>query len=175
MEEQVAIFEQQDKLLEAQRLQQRTQYDIEMLSETGFCAGVENYSRHLSRREPGSTPWTLLDYFPDDFVCFVDESHMTIPQVRGMYNGDRARKDIQCEFGFRLPSALDNRPLMFHEFEARLGQTLYVSATPGPYEYSVSRVADSDGPEPSVFCVPDWDKRLRPAAPSGDPEVGVVL
>jgi excinuclease ABC subunit B len=176
MEEQVAIFEQQDKLLEAQRLRQRTQYDIEMLSETGFCAGVENYSRHLSRREPGSTPWTLLDYFPDDFVCFVDESHMTIPQVRGMYNGDRARKDILVEFGFRLPSALDNRPLMFHEFEARLGQTLYVSATPGPYEYSVSRVADSDGASASVFWVPDWDKRLRPAAPSGDqPEVGVVL
>jgi excinuclease ABC subunit B len=166
MEEQVALFEQQDKLLEAQRLRQRTQYDMEMLSETGFCAGVENYSRHLSRREPGSTPWTLLDYFPDDFVCFVDESHMTIPQVRGMYNGDRARKDILVEFGFRLPSALDNRPLMFHEFEARLGQTMYVSATPGPYEYSVARVPDSDGSSASVFWVPDWDSRF--AAVDGD-------
>jgi excinuclease ABC subunit B len=160
LEEQVALFEQQDKLLEAQRLRQRTQYDIEMLSETGSCAGVENYSRHLSRREPGSTPWTLLDYFPDDFVCFVDESHMTIPQVRGMFNGDRARKDILVEFGFRLPSALDNRPLMFHEFEERLGQTMYVSATPGPYEYSVARVADSDPAPASVFWVPDWDRRF---------------
>ena len=173
LEEQVALFEQQDKLLEAQRLRQRTQYDIEMLSETGFCAGVENYSRHLSRREAGSTPWTLLDYFPDDFVCFVDESHMTIPQVRGMYNGDRARKDILVEFGFRLPSALDNRPLMFHEFEARLGQTMYVSATPGPYEYSVARVPDGDGSSDSVFWVPDWDRRFA-AADDGDGREGMV-
>src|SRR5438093_7164300 len=145
MEEQVKLLEQQDKLLEAQRLRQRTQYDIEMLSETGFCSGVENYSRHLSRREAGSTPWTLIDYFPDDFLCFVDESHMSIPQVRGMFNGDRARKDVLVEFGFRLPSALDNRPLMFNEFEARLGQAIYVSATPGPYEYTVSRVSPSNG------------------------------
>src|SRR5437660_8136365 len=144
LEEQVALFEQQDKLLEAQRLRQRTQYDLEMLSETGSCAGVENYSRHLSRREAGSTPWTLMDYFPDDFVAFIDESHMTIPQVRGMFNGDRARKDVLVEFGFRLPSALDNRPLMFHEYEERLGQVLYVSATPGPYEYTVSRVTDAE-------------------------------
>ena len=142
LEEQVKLFEEQDKLLEAQRLRQRTQYDLEMLSETGFCSGVENYSRHLSRREPGSTPWTLMDYFPDDFVCFVDESHMTVPQVRGMYNGDRARKEVLVDFGFRLPSALDNRPLMFHEFEARLGQVLFVSATPGPYELTVSRAPD---------------------------------
>src|SRR5215468_6413811 len=157
LEEQVRLFESQDKLLEAQRLRQRTQYDMEMLEQTGFCSGVENYSRPLSRREPGSTPWTLLDYFPDDFVCFVDESHMTIPQVRGMYNGDRARKEILVEYGFRLPSALDNRPLMFHEYEARLGQTIYVSATPGPYEYSVSRVPDSDESPASVFGVPDWE------------------
>lgn len=158
MEEQVKIFEEQDKLLEAQRLRQRTQYDIEMLSETGFCSGVENYSRHLSRREAGSTPWTLLDYFPDDYVCFVDESHMTIPQVRGMYNGDRARKEVLVEFGFRLPSALDNRPLMFHEYEARLGQTIFVSATPGPYEYSVSRVTESEDSAAPVFAVPDWQR-----------------
>jgi excinuclease ABC subunit B len=162
MEEQVKLFESQDKLLEAQRLRQRTQYDMEMLEQTGFCSGVENYSRPLSRREPGSTPWTLLDYFPDDFVCFVDESHMTIPQVRGMYNGDRARKEILVEYGFRLPSALDNRPLMFHEYEARLGQTVYVSATPGPYDYSVSRVPDSDSAPASVFLVPDWERRLTP-------------
>jgi excinuclease ABC subunit B len=160
MEERVAFFEQQDKLLEAQRLRQRTQYDIEMLSETGFCSGVENYSRHLSRREAGSTPWTLIDYFPDDFLCFVDESHMSIPQVRGMFNGDRARKDVLVEFGFRLPSALDNRPLMFHEYEARLGQTIYVSATPGPYELSVSRVDGSELEPTSFFSVPDWERRL---------------
>src|SRR3979411_1335892 len=144
LEERVKLFESQDKLLEAQRLRQRTQYDIEMLSETGFCSGVENYSRHLSRREAGSTPWTLMDYFPDDFVCFVDESHMSIPQVRGMFNGDRARKDVLVEFGFRLPSALDNRPLMFNEFEERLGQTIFVSATPGPHEYTVSRISAGD-------------------------------
>jgi excinuclease ABC subunit B len=165
MEEQVALFESQDKLLEAQRLRQRTMYDIEMLSQTGFCSGVENYSRHLSRREPGSTPWTLLDYFPDDYVCFVDESHMTIPQVRGMYNGDRARKEILVEYGFRLPSALDNRPLMFHEYEARLGQTIFVSATPGPYEYSISRVPDSDSAPAALFVVPDWERRVTPPQP----------
>jgi excinuclease ABC subunit B len=160
LEERVALFEQQDKLLEAQRLRQRTQYDLEMLEQTGFCSGVENYSRHLSRREAGSTPWTLLDYFPDDFVCFVDESHMTIPQVRGMFNGDRARKDVLVEFGFRLPSALDNRPLMFNEYEARLGQTVYVSATPGPYEYTVARVAESDAGSAASFLVPDWQRPL---------------
>src|SRR5438094_2537559 len=168
MEEQVAIFEQQDKLLEAQRLRQRTQYDIEMLSETGFCAGVENYSRHLSRREAGSTPWTLIDYFPDDFLCFVDESHMSIPQVRGMFNGDRARKDVLVEFGFRLPSALDNRPLMFHEYEARLGQTIYVSATPGPYELSVSRVDGTIAEPASSFLVPDWERRIPDGGADGE-------
>jgi excinuclease ABC subunit B len=172
LEERVALFEAQDKLLEAQRLRQRTQYDIEMLSETGFCSGVENYSRHLSRREPGSTPWTLLDYFPDDFVCFVDESHMTIPQVRGMFNGDRARKDVLVEFGFRLPSALDNRPLMFNEYEERLGQTIYVSATPSAYEYTVSRVPESDATPVSAFWVPDWERRLSPPRPSAARENG---
>jgi excinuclease ABC subunit B len=173
LEEQVRYFESQDKLLEAQRLRQRTQYDMEMLEQTGFCAGVENYSRPLARREPGSTPWTLLDYFPDDFLCFVDESHMTIPQVRGMYNGDRARKEILVEFGFRLPSALDNRPLMFHEFEARLHQAIYVSATPGPYEYSVSRVPDDEKAPASLFSVPDWERRAAPPN-EGAPEAGLV-
>ena len=132
--ERVAELEGQGRLLEAQRLRQRTNFDIEMLRETGTCHGVENYSRHLARRPAGSRPWTLLDYFPPDFVAFIDESHMTIPQVHGMYGGDRSRKEILVEYGFRLPSALDNRPLRFDEFEERLGQTVYVSATPGPYE-----------------------------------------
>jgi len=122
------------RLLEAQRLRQRTNFDLEMLRETGTCAGVENYSRHLARRPAGSRPWTLLDYFPPDFLMFVDESHISLPQVRGMYFGDRARKEILVEYGFRLPSALDNRPLTFKEFEERLDQVVYVSATPGPYE-----------------------------------------
>ncbi len=134
LEERVAELESQGKLLEAQRLRQRTRYDIEMMRETGFCAGVENYSRHLARRPPGSTPWTLLDYFPDDFITFIDESHMSIPQIRGMFHGDRSRKQVLVDYGFRLPSALDNRPLMFPEFERHMNQVVYVSATPGPYE-----------------------------------------
>ncbi len=122
------------RLLEAQRLRQRTNFDLEMMRETGTCAGVENYSRHLARRPAGSRPWTLLDYFPPDFLAFVDESHISMPQVRGMYFGDRSRKEILVDYGFRLPSALDNRPLTFAEFEQRLDQAIYVSATPGPYE-----------------------------------------
>jgi len=128
----------QGKLLEAARLEARTNYDIEMLQEAGYCSGVENYSRHLSQRAAGSPPWTLLDYFPDDFLLFVDESHMTLPQVRGMYHGDRSRKETLVEYGFRLPSALDNRPLNFSEFEEHFNQAVYVSATPGPYEYEHS-------------------------------------
>lgn len=126
------------KLLEAQRLESRTQYDLEMLEMAGYCAGVENYSRHLSQREAGSTPHTLLDYVPDDFLLFVDESHMTLPQIRGMYKGDKSRKETLVEYGFRLPSALDNRPLNFDEFEHRVQQSIYVSATPGPYELEKS-------------------------------------
>ena len=126
------------KLLEAQRLESRTHYDLEMLEMAGYCAGVENYSRHLSQREPGSTPHTLLDYVPDDFLLFVDESHMTLPQIRGMYKGDQSRKETLVEYGFRLPSALDNRPLNFAEFENRAHQAIYVSATPGPYELEKS-------------------------------------
>lgn len=122
MTERVAQFESQGKLLEAQRIKQRTEYDIEMLRETGFCKGIENYSRVMSGREPGSPPFTLLDYFPKDFLLFVDESHVTLPQVRGMYGGDRSRKDTLVEFGFRLPSAYDNRPLTFDEFYERVGQ-----------------------------------------------------
>lgn len=134
LEERLAELREQDKLLEAQRLEQRTNYDIEMMEEMGFCSGIENYSRHLTFREPGSTPYTLLDFFPDDFLCVIDESHATLPQIRGMYNGDRARKQVLVDHGFRLPSALDNRPLKFGEFEKATSQLIYVSATPGPYE-----------------------------------------
>lgn len=134
LEERLALLRAEDKLLEAQRLEQRTRYDLEMMSEMGFCSGIENYSRHLTLREAGATPYTLLDYFPDDFLLVVDESHVTLPQVRGMYNGDQARKGMLVEHGFRLPSALDNRPLRFEEFEKHIHQAIYVSATPGPYE-----------------------------------------
>lgn len=134
LEERLKELREAGKLLEAQRLEQRTRYDIEMMSEMGFCSGIENYSRHLAGREPGSTPFTLLDYFPDDFLIVIDESHVTLPQLRGMYNGDRARKLTLIEHGFRLPSAADNRPLMFEEFERHIRQIVYVSATPGPYE-----------------------------------------
>ncbi|MDU2503735.1 MAG: excinuclease ABC subunit UvrB [Peptoniphilus harei] len=134
LEERLKVLKDQEKLLEAQRLEQRTRYDLEMLSEMGFCSGIENYSRHLSGRAPGSRPYTLIDYFPKDFLTIIDESHQTIPQIRGMYNGDRARKETLVEYGFRLPSALDNRPLRFSEFEEMMNQCVYVSATPGPYE-----------------------------------------
>lgn len=137
-DERMAWFEGHDKLLEAQRLSQRTKYDLEMLEETGFVKGIENYSRYLTNREPGEQPATLLDYFPDDFLLLVDESHQTLPQVRGMYNGDRARKEVLVEHGFRLPSALDNRPLTFTEFDTHINQAIYVSATPGDYELAQS-------------------------------------
>jgi len=133
-DERVAWFEANNKLLEAQRLAQRTKYDLEMLEQTGFVKGIENYSRYLTNREPGEQPATLLDYFPDDFLMMVDESHVTVPQVRGMYNGDRARKEVLVQYGFRLPSALDNRPLRFDEFDRHINQVIYVSATPGDYE-----------------------------------------
>ncbi len=134
MEGCVDDFRRRDKLIEAQRLEERTRYDVEIMRETGFCSGIENYSRHLTGMGPGEPPYTLLDYFPKDFILMVDESHMTLPQVRGMYNGDRARKQTLVDYGFRLPSALDNRPLNFTEFEDHLNQVLFVSATPGPYE-----------------------------------------
>jgi excinuclease ABC subunit B len=138
LDERLGRFKKESKLLEAQRLEQRTRFDLEMLQETGFVKGIENYSRYLTNREPGEQPATLLDYFPDDYVIMIDESHMTIPQVRGMYNGDRARKEVLVEHGFRLPSALDNRPLTFTEFERHVGQAIYVSATPAEYELSRS-------------------------------------
>nr|WP_246570095.1 excinuclease ABC subunit UvrB [Lentibacillus saliphilus] len=134
LEERLKELRDDNKLLEAQRLEQRTKYDLEMMNEMGFCSGIENYSRHLTFREAGATPYTLLDYFPDDFLVVIDESHVTLPQIRGMYNGDRARKQVLVDHGFRLPSALDNRPLKFDEFETNTHQLVYVSATPGPYE-----------------------------------------
>jgi len=124
--------------LEAQRLQQRTQYDLEMLREVGYCSGIENYSRHLDQRPPGSPPWTLMDYLPSEYLLIIDESHMTIPQIKGMYNGDRSRKQTLVDYGFRLPSALDNRPLTFEEFQTKMGYTIYTSATPGPYELNIA-------------------------------------
>jgi len=139
MEERLKELKGQGKLVEAARLEARTNYDIEMLREVGYCHAVENYSRHLQRRAPGSAPWTLLDYFPDDFLMFIDESHMTLPQIRGMYHGDISRKQTLVDFGFRLPSALDNRPLSFDEFKERLNQVVYVSATPSEYEYRHSQ------------------------------------
>jgi len=134
LEERLEVLRSENKLLEAQRLEQRTNYDIEMLLEMGYCNGIENYSRHMDGRQPGEAPYTLLDFFPDDYLIVVDESHMTMPQIRGMYNGDRARKEILVDYGFRLPSAVDNRPLKLEEFEERVNQIMYISATPGPYE-----------------------------------------
>jgi excinuclease ABC subunit B len=139
LEQRLKELTDQGKLLEAARLRQRTNFDLEMLRETGICSGIENYSRHLAGRQPGEQPWTLMDYLPDDFLLVVDESHVALPQVRGMYAGDRSRKEILVEYGFRLPSALDNRPLRFNEFEQHIHQALFVSATPGPYEYEHSQ------------------------------------
>ena len=139
MEVRVGQLEAEGRVLEAARLRQRTTFDIEMMRELGYCSGVENYSRHLARREAGSRPWTLLDYFPPDWLLVVDESHMSIPQAVGMYKNDRTRKEILVDFGFRLPSALDNRPLTFEEFEASIHQAVYMSATPGPYELERSQ------------------------------------
>ena len=134
MREQVKFFKSKDKLIEAQRISERTNFDVEMMRETGFCSGIENYSRHLNFGKPGEPPLTLMDFFPDDLLIIVDESHMTIPQIGAMYHGDRSRKTTLVEYGFRLPSALDNRPLNFEEFEGHIDQMLFVSATPGPYE-----------------------------------------
>ncbi len=134
LEERIAFFKSQEKFLEAQRIEQRTRYDLEMLREVGYCSGIENYSRQLDQRAPGTHPWTLIDFLPSEYLLVLDESHMTVPQIRGMYNGDRSRKETLVEYGFRLPSALDNRPLKFEEFEQVMGYTVYTSATPGPYE-----------------------------------------
>ncbi len=160
LEERVAWFKAQGKLLEAQRLEQRTRFDLEMLREMGYCKGIENYSRHLEQRPPGSPPWTLMDYMPNEYLLIIDESHMTIPQIRGMYHGDRSRKQVLVEYGFRLPSALDNRPLTFEEFEERMGYTIYTSATPGPYELAKAQQVVELLIRPTG--IPDPEVEVRP-------------
>jgi excinuclease ABC subunit B len=172
LEEQLKLYREQDKLLEAQRLEQRTRYDLEMMREVGYCSGIENYSRPLALREPGSRPWTLLDYFPPDWLLIVDESHMTIPQVHGMYNGDRARKQVLVDFGFRLPSALDNRPLKFEEWEATVNQAIYTSATPGPYELSQSAQVVEQIIRPTGLVDPQVE--IRPTKGQVDDLVGEI-
>jgi excinuclease ABC subunit B len=162
----------QEKLLEAQRLEQRTQYDLEMLREVGYCSGIENYSRHLDQREPGTPPWTLVDYLPDDYILVLDESHMTVPQIRGMYNGDRSRKETLVEYGFRLPSAMDNRPLKFDEFEGRMGWTIYTSATPGPYELALADQIVEQIIRPTGLVDPEID--VRPVEGQVDDLVGEI-
>lgn len=159
LQERLEKLKGEDKLLELQRLSQRTDFDIEMMREVGYCSGIENYSRHLSGREAGSTPFTLIDYFPDDFLLIVDESHMTLPQVRAMYNGDKARKTVLVDHGFRLPSALDNRPLMFEEFEAKVNQILFVSATPAQYELEHSAVVAEQLIRPTGLLDPEIEVR----------------
>lgn len=172
LEERLAELRAQEKLLEAQRLEQRTRFDLEMLREVGYCSGIENYSRPLSRREPGSTPWTLLDYFPDDFLMVIDESHMSIPQIRGMYFGDRSRKEVLVEYGFRLPSALDNRPLNFQEWEDHIHQIVYTSATPGPYELDHSQQVVEQIIRPTGLIDPEVE--VRPIKGQIDDLIGEV-
>lgn len=159
LEERIKYFEANNKLLETQRIEQRTRYDLEMLKEVGFCQGIENYTRHLSQRAPGSRPYTLIDYFPKDFLTIIDESHVTIPQIRGMYAGDRSRKTTLVDYGFRLPSALDNRPLQFDEFEKMMNQTIYVSATPGPYEKAKTNVVAEQIIRPTGLLDPEIEVR----------------
>src|ERR687888_258848 len=159
LEEQVKLFESHGKMLEAHRLRQRTEYDLEMMQELGFCSGIENYSRHLEGRPPGSHPFTLLDYFPDEFVVFVDESHQTVPQLGGMYEGDRSRKQTLVDFGFRLPSALDNRPLRFDEFLEKVHQLVFVSATPGPFELRHSKTVAEQLIRPTFIVDPEVEMR----------------
>ena len=159
LDERLKVLNAQDKLLEAQRLKQRTEYDLEMMQEVGYCSGIENYSRHMSNRKPGDPPYTLLDYFPDDYLLMIDESHVTVPQLRAMYNGDRSRKTTLVDYGFRLPSALDNRPLTFDEFTERINQVIYVSATPGPYELGVSTNTAEQIIRPTGLLDPDIEVR----------------
>ena len=172
MRERVEYFKSQNKLIEAQRIEERTKYDLEMLREVGFCSGVENYSRVLSGRPKGSTPYTLLDYFPKDFVTFIDESHVTLPQVKGMSGGDFARKKNLVDYGFRLPSAYDNRPLFFEEFEEKIGQTIFVSATPGPYEKAESSSVAEQLIRPTGLIDPEID--VRPVEGQVDDLIGEI-
>ena len=172
LEERLAMFKETGKFLEAQRLEQRTRYDLEMLKEVGYCSGVENYSRHLDGRAPGTHPWTMIDFLPSDYLLVIDESHMTIPQVRGMYNGDRARKETLVEFGFRLPSAMDNRPLKFDEFEEVMGNTIYTSATPGPYELEKADQVVEQIIRPTGLVDPEVE--IRPSKGQVDDLVGEI-
>jgi excinuclease ABC subunit B len=170
--ERIEIFKANEQLLEAQRIEQRTKYDLEMLREVGYCSGIENYSRHLDQRPQGSPPWTLIDYFPDDYLLIIDESHMTVPQVRGMYNGDRSRKTTLVDYGFRLPSALDNRPLQFDEFEKRMGYTIYTTATPGPYELEHGDQVVEQVIRPTGLVDPEVE--IRPVQGQVDDLVGEI-
>ncbi|TEU01230.1 MAG: excinuclease ABC subunit UvrB [Anaerolineales bacterium] len=172
LQDRLADLKSQEKLLEAQRLEQRTFYDLEMLREVGYCSGIENYSRHLDQRSAGSAPWTLIDYFPPDFLLIIDEGHMTIPQVRGMYAGDLSRKGTLVDFGFRLPSALDNRPLSFDEFETRIGQVIYTSATPGPYELEKATQVVEQIIRPTGLVDPEVE--IRPVEGQVDNLVGEI-
>ncbi len=172
MEERVKYFKERDLLIEAQRIEQRTRYDLEMMQEIGFCQGIENYSRHISGRAPGSAPFTLLDYFPEDYLMIIDESHVTLPQVRGMYNGDRARKETLIKYGFRLPSAADNRPLKFDEFEKRLSQVIFTSATPGEYEKEHSSVIAEQVIRPTGLVDPEIE--VRPTEHQIDDLIGEI-
>lgn len=172
LNEQLAFFKQQNRLLEMQRIEQRTLYDLEMLREVGFTSGIENYSRHLDQRPPGSRPWTLLDYFPADYLMVIDESHMTVPQVRGMWRGDRSRKETLVDYGFRLPSALDNRPLDFNEFEGLLNQTIFTSATPGPYELEESSRVVQQVIRPTGVVDPEVE--VRPVRGQVDDLIGEI-
>src|SRR5262245_57082182 len=172
LEERLAQFKESGKYLEAQRLEQRTRYDLEMLKEVGYCSGIENYSRHLDGRAPGTHPWTMIDFLPSDYLLVIDESHMTIPQIRGMYNGDRSRKETLVEYGFRLPSAVDNRPLKFDEFEQVMGHTIYTSATPGPYEMGKADQVVEQIIRPTGLVDPQVD--VRPTTGQVDNLVGEI-
>ena len=172
LEERLAMFKETGKHLEAQRLEQRTRYDLEMLKEVGYCSGIENYSRHLDGRAPGTHPWTMIDFLPSDYLLVIDESHMTIPQIRGMYNGDRSRKETLVEFGFRLPSAMDNRPLKFDEFEEVMGNTIYTSATPGPYELEKADQVVEQIIRPTGLVDPEVE--VRPTKGQVDDLVGEI-
>ncbi len=172
LEDRIKIFREQGKLLEAQRIEQRARYDLEMLREVGTCSGIENYSRHLDGRAPGTAPWTLIDFLPSDYLLILDESHMTVPQIRGMYNGDRARKETLVEYGFRLPSAMDNRPLKFIEFEEHMGSTIYTSATPGPYEMEHAEQVAEQIIRPTGLVDPEVE--VRPTKGQVDDLVGEI-
>ena len=172
LEERLAFFKESGKYLEAQRLEQRTRYDLEMLKEVGYCSGIENYSRHLDGRAPGTHPWTMIDFLPSDYLLVIDESHMTVPQIRGMYNGDRARKETLVEYGFRLPSAVDNRPLKFDEFEQVMGHTIYTSATPGPYEMQKAEQVVEQIIRPTGLVDPEVE--VRPTKGQVDDLVGEI-